>query len=79
MAETIPVTPPELPDHSSGSDFVFLAMERLPSAAHREAERTEKLLNLLTKSQKCNLLLVGFVGRNCLGNYLFKLTENILM
>lgn len=70
MAETIPVTPPELPAHSSGSDFVFLAMEGLPSAAHGEAERTEKLLNLLTKSHKSSLLLVGSVGRKLLGELL---------
>lgn len=75
LAETIPVTPPELPDHSSGSDFVFLAVEGLPSAAHREAERTEKLLNLLTKSQKCNLLLVGFVGRKLFGELFVEISR----
>lgn len=44
-----------------------------------EAEGKEKLLNVLTKSQKCSVLLVGFVGRSSLGNYLFKLIENILL
>lgn len=66
MAEAIPVTPPELPDHSSGSDFVFLAMERLPSAAHREAE-DRKAVKSADKVTEVQPAPGGFCGQKLLG------------
>lgn len=68
MAETIPVTPPELPDHSSGSDFVFFGHGRIAISCPQGSREDRKAVKSADKVTEVQPAPGGFCGQeNCSG------------